>query len=380
MTVNELIVHHRYDSSVAVDRSGHRNHGRLVGVWPDSRGLRFDLGADRVQIDPSPTLQRMLAVAVEVDMTLDPTAGTRRHNLVESHASFALFCNPNGSVQATVYDGRGNWPGAISTAGVVKPGVTHRVRMMHDGAACLTIWVDGTQVAQSFDALGPVSGVKSLGCAVGHWPDPGDQYTFHGWIAGVKIWRFNPDRGATHFVDRCCIDSTTTDTQATELLSEASASGIDADQLRRTIDQLVEIGARNFGRLAAGSPARRDQARSWARAVSAAIAQGDRDSLVATIGDAATDLAATTNSTDIADDAAEVQKLLSELPLGHLPFSGETADNERLATMFDAWCWDWVRAPRRPKRPTGEHEERPHEVSDDSDPDRPDLRRWSHDG
>lgn len=374
MTVNELIVDHRYTESIAFDRSPHRNHGRLVGVHHQSNGLRFDLGADRVHINPSPTLQRMLAVAVEVDITLDPGAGTRRHNLVESHASFALYVNPDRSVSATVYDGRGNWPGATTAAGVIVPGSPHRVRMLHDGAACLTVWVDGVEVAKSYDALGPVSGVKHFGCAIGHWPDPDDRYTFHGWIRSVRIWRFNPDRGAQRFIDRCCLETESVDAQLGELLASTTP-----DQMRATIDELVDIGARNFGRLAQGGPARRDQARAWARGVAAAIGQGDRDALFAIIEKAAASLNASAPPAEIADDAAAIERLVSSTSLGRLVYSDDPVDSERLAALFDAWCWGWVRAPKRPPRGHEPNPERPTNVPDRSDPAQPTLGHWAHD-
>ena len=124
--MNQLVLRHTYAHGLTFDASNNRNHGRPVAVTPGTGpfdgSYRFDGGPSRIDVAPSASLEALTAIRVTVRFLHDPAApGTRRANLVEAYASFALFVQPDGSLMGTIVDAAGAWTGATSAPGVVTP-------------------------------------------------------------------------------------------------------------------------------------------------------------------------------------------------------------------------------------------------------------------
>src|ERR1022692_4851468 len=116
--MNRLVLHHLYASS-AFDLSNNRNHGAPldVAVAADVNMPSFELRSpdSQIRVEPSPSLTDLGAIRAIVTFDLDPDGGlSRRYNLIEGHLAFALFVNPDGSLQGTIVDAAGNWRGPSS--------------------------------------------------------------------------------------------------------------------------------------------------------------------------------------------------------------------------------------------------------------------------
>ena len=89
MIVPLLVLHHRYTKPVAFDLSQHKNHGALEGVGSVGGALVFGGGSDRVRVRSSSSLSDLRSVRAQVSFTWKPTAGGRRHNLIEGFPWFS---------------------------------------------------------------------------------------------------------------------------------------------------------------------------------------------------------------------------------------------------------------------------------------------------
>ncbi len=199
------VVSQRYERNVAVDTSGFSNNGIPIAVAPASPGFAFDQAASRINILTSPTLQNLGAIQTSVEFALVPNGPHRRWNLCEGFESFSVFVNADLSVQATILDASSNWAGATSIPNAVTPNVRHVVVATHDGVNSIRVFLDGTLVAQSDGVAGPVRSVGSLGIAVGHWPNPGNQYTFEGTIYRYVLLRYDLASDLKGLLDPCCV-------------------------------------------------------------------------------------------------------------------------------------------------------------------------------
>ena len=195
--MNRLVVHHIYADGMAFDLSGYRNHGVpfAVAAAPASYapGFTYASGESRVIVEPSHSLQDLIAIRAIVSFYLNPAGGlSRRYNLIEGHLCFALFVNPDGSLQGTIVDAEGNWAGAQSPPNAVSSGVWHQAEIRHDGVNQCSIFLDGTPVGTSYAADGPVGSVGPHGIAIGHWPEVSGQYTFDGYIRETWVYKYDP--------------------------------------------------------------------------------------------------------------------------------------------------------------------------------------------
>lgn len=280
MNATRLVLHHTYERRLAFDVSEHGNHGRSAAVFSGTgefaSSFRFTGGPSRVSIRPSPTLQQLRSLRVRVRFVHLPSApGTRRHNLVEGHVSFALFVNPDGSLQGTIVQRDGTWDGVRTVAGVVQPNQWCVVELDHDSLSHLRLFVNGVKLAERFDIEGPVRSVGPNGVAVGHWPEPDDRYTFEGWIDDVRLWAWDPRRQADDLLDPCCLDRDSLD----EIAKRVRAAGWTSLQLGQNVRALLDIGADVAQRARGGDPVRTARAKQLARDAALAIRRRDLPSL-----------------------------------------------------------------------------------------------------
>jgi hypothetical protein len=207
--MNCLVVHHIYADGMAADLSGYRNHGLPFAVKtsasPFAPSFTYATGDSRVTVEPSESLQDLLAVRAVVTFYLDPAGGlSRRYNLIEGHLCFALFVNPDGSLMGTILDADGNWLGAQSPRNTVSTARWHQAELRHDGINQCSVLLDGLPVATSYSATGPVRSVGPHGIAVGHWPETSGQYTFDGHIRETWVYKYDPAKAAKGLIDPCC--------------------------------------------------------------------------------------------------------------------------------------------------------------------------------
>jgi hypothetical protein len=192
-----LVLHHRYGYGArAIDLSGHDNHGQVVRASEpasaveqrvaDGHGLRFDGVATRVVVPPSPSLESLGAVRVDVRLLLE--AGGHRRTIVEGFLAISFFVEPDGRLAGTTYTGH-HWYGAYSNAPVVPTDHSVDLSFVYDGLTTSILRVDGRIVAVTERPIGPVSGVAwPFGLNIGGWPDA-DRRMFQGVIYELKIWR-----------------------------------------------------------------------------------------------------------------------------------------------------------------------------------------------
>jgi hypothetical protein len=199
------VVNQTYTGNLAVDSSGFFNHGVPVQVAASHPGFAFSQPGSRINVKPSASLSTLGCINVEVGFTLSPRGSAHRYNLAEGFLSFALFVNPDLSLQGTIVDDAGNWTGAVSAAGIVSPATTHVAGLQCDGVSMVRLLLDGQVVGANYGVYGEVRGIGALGLAIGHWPDPPDQYTFEGTILGALLQKYEP-QGDLSLIDPCCFD------------------------------------------------------------------------------------------------------------------------------------------------------------------------------
>lgn len=374
MIVDRLVIHHTYDGPTAVDVSQNKHHGRLEGVQSGGGVAHFDGGTDCVRVLRSPTLAAMRAVRTTVRFRIAPGylgidpgySGItgRRLNLIEGYLSFALVVDADRSLHGTILDRNGQWNGAQSAPEMVSIGSWHEASWVHDGFSACRLDLDGTTVAESFNVPGPVSAPQDpYGVAIGHWPGPGDQYTYFGDIEDVKVWMDRPD-AAKDLVDGCCVDREGID-EAFEAVRDDP--NFDPAVYNHAAQTMLDLGAKTFGGMAAGSEADRQHAWDLTRRFVLALGSGDRDSFVETVA-VSTQLAAQRipAATLEADSAALVAALQPTLlgPLIQAMNSGTTESEQQqmavklgLGQWMDAFCYGWAHEPSTP--PKGEHGEPP---------------------
>lgn len=149
--MNRLVMHHIYANGMAFDLSGYRNHGLPYDVFqapaPYSPSFAYTEPDSRVVVNPSASLQDLIAVRAVVTFDLDPAGGiTRRYNLIEGHLCFALYVNADGSLSGTILDSAGQWAGAQSAPSLVSTGSWHQAEIRHDGVNQCLILLDGVPV------------------------------------------------------------------------------------------------------------------------------------------------------------------------------------------------------------------------------------------
>ncbi len=379
MIVDRLVVHHTYLGPTVVDVSGNHNHGHLESVASGGGHVIFQGGPDTVRVMRSATLDEMRAIRTTVRFKVHPqpfgidpwySGGPRRMNLIEGYLSFALVIDPDRSLHGTIVDGTGAWNGASSAPGVVSYGVWHEATFVHDGFSACRVDLDGVTVAESLDVLGPARPPKDpYGIAIGHWPDPDDRYTFVGEIAEVRIWIDRLD--ADDYFDDCCIDREKVDELFDDLRGRGSDDpDFDPDAYNESAEAIRKIGTSNFGVLASGGDADREHAWDMARRLLVGLRGGHQGSLVDTLLDAGTELAARRSAADLQADGDALADAVDHTPIGPLlrPLlagaSGAELEAIRRRAGLDEWleafCFGWA-VPE-----PGDRDEKPHD-----DPDKP---------
>lgn len=202
--MRQLVLHHRYSLGVAWDTSGFQNHGVAHAVTPHQGSMRFTQLSSRIDVPPSGTLADLGAFRCSCTFRLEEADPVRRYNLVELQLSFALFIDPPLGLRTTILDGNSQWSGVGVLGLPLGDGNWHRADCGHDGLSTSWLAFDGHVVAERDDVPGPVRPVGPNGLTIGHWPEPVDNYAFHGTISEVWLWRDRPDPP----FDDCCVDRT----------------------------------------------------------------------------------------------------------------------------------------------------------------------------
>jgi hypothetical protein len=200
------VIQQSYTGNLAVDTSGMFNNGIPVKVTAEQPGFAFKQPGSRINVRPSQSLRDLECIRAAVGFSLQPKGGQHRYNLIEGFESFALFVNPDLSLSGTIFDANSNWTGATSPAAVVTAGDTHVAGIECDGINMVRVLLDGKVVAENYDVTGAVREVGYMGLAIGHWPNPPNQYTFEGTIFEVLLQKYDPTAELTQSIDPCCFD------------------------------------------------------------------------------------------------------------------------------------------------------------------------------
>jgi Concanavalin A-like lectin/glucanases superfamily len=359
MIASRLVLWHNYHGDVAFDLSENRNHGTIVDAVYDSPGfldsLHFTGGPGAVWVAPSTSLETLGAVRAQVHFHWDPT-GSHRHNLIEGELSFALFVNPDGSLQGTILNSLGNWEGATSAPGVVPTGEWHTAEFVHDGICHCELYLDGHVVAEGYSSPGPVASVSARGVAIAHWPEPSDVYSFEGYIDNVRVWCQDPVQNGGQLIDECCIDRPAIAKQTAAL----DAAGLDATKLGETVHSMLDIGRQAAYYMAQGSQAERDSALALGGQFLQAYMSGDREGFIH-VAQTGAELLQNTAPAGLVDQLwGQLEPLLA--PLQKLVGDEKDQPGE-IARWLAPWCLDGF-VPPSPKR-----EPPPPATDNSSDPD-----------
>jgi hypothetical protein len=240
--MNRLVLHHLY-ATTAFDLSNNRNHGAPIDVSTTtgvySPSFSFGSGDSQIRVEPSPTLADLGAVRAVITFNLAPGGPlSRRYNLMEGHLSFALFINPDGSLQGTILDASGAWTGAKSAPNTVRPGQWHTAELQHDGINQLQLVLDGAVVAAAYNVLGQVRSVGPHGIAVGHWPEASGVYTFEGYLREAWLYKYDPYKDVNGLFDPCCTDRK----GLAEAVAKLRAAGETADSVAAKGREVLAFG------------------------------------------------------------------------------------------------------------------------------------------
>jgi len=373
MIASRLVLWHNYYRGAAVDLSENRNHGQLenvhLGTGAFATDLQFSGGTSAVVVAPSSTLTNLRTLRAQVQFHWDPSApNNRRHNLIEGHVSFALFVNPDGSLQGTVRSQVAGWIGAQSAPGTVSTGHWHLAELVHDGISSCTLYLDGHVVAQDFSSPGPVQSVGSHGIAIGHWPEPDGRYTLEGYIRLVRVWVDDPAKDAGQLVDDCCIDRAAIaelppiESGPIILLAPGpapadepavtAANAMDDQQLGDMVRSMLDIGRQAASHMAQGTSDDRDHAYGLSQQLLTNYATGDQAGMQHVMGQAADLLRDRAPSSLPAQLFAQLGDVMAPVPMAADIFAGRY-DLDEAATWFDPWCLSQHLPPRPKHRAPG---------------------------
>lgn len=358
MSATKLILHHTYERGIAFDVSQHGNHGTPIsvtgGTGAFSGGLRFNGGASQVNVRP---LSDLRSIRVKIRFMHTPAhPGTRRHNLVEGHISFALFVNPNASLQATILDRNGTWTGVASAPGLIVPQRWYDVEFLHDGMSHVHLFADGTLVGERFDVPGPVRDIDQLGVSIGHWPGPDPRYTLEGWVDDLRIWCEDVDDAVRDLVDDCCIDRAALD----RLVQRVRADGWDGDRLGKLMREIIDLGDEITIAARHGTPQRTAAAAQVVRDALLALAQRKRFALGQALNAFENLVKAGASPAQVASFGQRALGQLKASPLAPMLFGGSSGSGHDFAAeLARIFCFDWAmphgdRPPRHPHRPRPE--------------------------
>jgi Concanavalin A-like lectin/glucanases superfamily len=220
----ELICHHTYQGipGIVLDRSPTaRSPGRAVGLanadflrdgaTPGSGAVSFYKPGARIHVPIGPdnlaTWQPLGGVKVDVTFRRDPhPAGVVPIDTLVDAGPFQLYVRINSLVgwvssYPTQY---ANISSAFDPVGPqsyqVPTGPWVTVGLLHDGVGTLELHANGQVVARKSGPLAPVNAVGGAGISIGNALN--DDWSLHGEIDEVKIWRLNPQRATEEFFSR----------------------------------------------------------------------------------------------------------------------------------------------------------------------------------
>ncbi|WP_157655784.1 LamG-like jellyroll fold domain-containing protein [Burkholderia ubonensis] len=251
--MNKLVLHHTYANGLAFDISQNANHGFPIlvepGTAPFLASFAFKQPGSRINVRPSASLDNLYCIRAIVRFFLSPVAGWHRFNLMEGHLSYALFVNPNGSLQGTILDANSQWTGATSAPGAITLNTWHVGELRHDGVSNLQLFLDNKLIAQAQNVVGPVRSIADEGVAIGHWPGGSGVYTFEGYINDVQLWKYDPRDDLINLLDPCCIDRKALD----QAYLNAKAKGWNSDTIRTKAYELLGAVAQYAAAIRGGS-------------------------------------------------------------------------------------------------------------------------------
>ena len=311
--------------------SGYRNHGVPYAVAdagsPFSPAFVYTTGNSRVIVPPSQSLQDLIAVRAVVTFYLNSPGNLRRYNLMEGHVCFALFVNPDGSLQGTIFDADGNWTGAQSPPNTVSAGQWHQAEIRHDGVNHTALYLDSVPVATSYAAKGPARSIGPHGIAIGHWPETSGQYTFDGYIREAWVYKYDPAEAAKNLLDPCCGDYR----RALDDTAEALRSmGYTAEKARQQGMDLVKFGLSISAKVRGADPAQSQKHATLSALALAAFLRGDSAAYTNAITQLAEQAATTLSMADQKQIHDQEQQLLKALPL---PL-------KQWQTLIGKMCWN----------------------------------------
>lgn len=327
--MDKLVVDHSYALGIAWDRTEYRNHGLLYQTPPGSgffqSSLSFAPGrtapGSMVVVPPAKSFAEIGAVRARARIyTTALGGGARRQNVIEGHLSFALFVNPDLSVQATFLDSTGNWTGIRSGVRAVVPNQWFNIEYWYDGISAAEILINGTRVASAFNPVshvgapmrGPVRGIGPRGIAIGHWPEPDDRYTFNGYVRDVQVYKRDDLEDLLKLLDKCCLRDLS---QWYDLGNRLRKDGYNLAYARRIKDQLVALGSETMADLRGGSEQATEQLNALLQQFLWALSRRGSVPLGPSLMPLLTWMATRASPQQAADVEARARALLSDLPL-----------------------------------------------------------------
>jgi hypothetical protein len=275
------VVNQSYTSDFATDTSGFFNHGIPIQVAAEHPGFGFGQPGSRITIAPSFSLSNLECIEAAVSLVLAPKGASHRYNLAEGHLSFALYINPDHSIEGTIVDSSGNWKAATSGAAAVSLNTRHSAVLQCDGISMVRVVLDGKIVAANYNVLGAVRSVGPFGVAVGHWPDPPEVYTFQGTIFAFQLRAYDPQKDRLRGISPCCFDRKA----VAQWFTAMAKKGITADKLSQAADKLAAAAKAAAIAMRGGQGGATLTQQTLAAAVSSALSRRDFAALQAALNE-----------------------------------------------------------------------------------------------
>lgn len=340
--MNRLVMHHDYRRGIAADLSLNFNTGQLIDVSATPDGLEFAEGDSEVRVAPSDTLEKMRAFRARIVFRLDPGAQQRRHNLMESQLSFALFVTETGALQGTILDASQNWDGPCSIDGVVDAGSWHVAEYIHDGTSYAQLSLDGQLLTERFDVTGPVPRLGGHGIAIGHWPEPEPIYTFEGILQEAWLWSYDPADDFNSVIDWCCVDLEGLDRLEADLRDSKSTT----EDLGQATERVLDYDTEVVNAIVGGDPDVYRALSALAHQLRSAYLAKDRQLFVTTMSQAWRLYQERVGQDQIDEFHRRGRAVLEDVP-------EQLRDRERLSEIF---CWEKLAPRRRERAPVPERE------------------------
>ena len=316
--MNRLVVHHIYANGMACDLSGYRNHGVPYAVSsvaaPNAPGFAYDAGDSRVIVEPSQSLQDLIAVRAVVTFYLNPPGGlNRRYNLIEGHLC-RLHCSlirmdrfpaPSSMHLDFGLERRAHPISFLREDGIRLNFATMESTKPHSYWTALPL-PPHTQLLVQFAEAGP------HGIAIGHWPETSGQYTFSGFIREAWVYKYDPAVAAKDLLDPCCC-------QYRKALDETAQTmrdmGYTAEKARAQGMDLIKFGLSISARVRGTDQSRSQQHATLSAMALAAFKNGDSSAYTNALTQLAKMAATTLSLADLEQIHAQEEQLLKALPL-----------------------------------------------------------------